>query len=385
MAVEVGNGSRVVISVRGAGLKGDPGSTPTTYLRSIAEVDDSDRIVVRDANGSAFYLGNVTAQDVGDGVVMLTITNRNGSVVRAAITGGDDIVVLQSPTIYLREDGQANPPIASQDDLTEANAFNSMAAIRAFMRKTLTKGGLTINVAGTFTAQGDVSPTSMNVNSVTVRGATTDPEVATFQSDGNSSGIVVGSGSVVIRDVTLRIADGDTVAGRVGGLAAAGGRANLRGSIRFTGNYDKTKPNRDGVSHLAYASQGSGDIDLTDCRLIFDMNSGHDLDSGFASYVGARFRIGAGQEYVFNSDVRVTQFFHIAQSSYAVGYVSPDPVPVFSGSGSIIATHLWGIRNGASLVFNGWNPLTHAAWPVASIVNSIAPYAIVGGQMGLDL
>lgn len=385
MAVEVGNGSRVVISVRGAGLKGDPGATPTTYLRSIAQVGDSERIVVRDAANIPFYLGNVTAEDVGDGVVMLTITNDDGSVVRAAIAGGDEIVVLQSPTIYLREDGQPNPPISSQDDLTEENAFNSVAAIRSFMRKTLTKGGLTINVAGTFSAQGDVSPTAMNVSAVTVRGDASDPSAATFASDGNSSGIVVGDGSVVIRDLTLRIADGDTVAGRVGGIAAAGGSANLRGTVRFTGNYDKTKANRDGNAHLAYASQGSGDVDTTNCRLVFDMNGGHDLDSAFACYDGARFRIGADQEFVFNSDVRTTQFFLVAQSSYAQGYTSPSPIPVFSGSGDIIATHLWRIRNGASLVWSGWNPLTHASWPMASIVNSIDPYAIVGGQMGLDL
>ena len=383
MAVEVGNGSRVVISVRGAGLKGDPGSTPTTYLRSIARVGDSERIVVRDAANTPFYLGNVTAEDMGDGVVMLTITNDDGSVVRAAIAGGDEIVVLQSPTIYLREDGQPNPPISSQDDLTEENAFISMAAIRNFMRKTLTQGTLTIDGRGTYEAAGDIGSTIMKASNVLVRGDSTNPALLTFVSSGNSSGIVNDGGNATIRDLTLRIADGDTVSGNVGGLRA-NAPVSFKGTIRFTGNYDQTKANRVAGAHLAFSS-GDGDLDMTTARLVFEMNGGHHIRYAFASFDGSRFRIGSGMEYVFNSNVKCDAFNVIGQSGYANAFTSPNPVPEFSGSGIINADYLWQIENLASLVFSGWNPLTHSEWPMTPIVNNIKPFCVVGGVMGQDL
>lgn len=384
MAVSIGNGSRVLLSVRGAGLKGDPGEIPAGYLKSIALVsEDSDRVVIRRDDNSAFYLGNVFAEDMGDGQVKLTITNRNGAVMEVAVAGGDEIVILNNPVVYLRAGGQANPPIKEQSDLTEANAFNSMQAIRNFMRKTLTQGTLTIDGRGTYEAAGDIGSTIMKASNVLIRGDSTNPDLLTFASSGNSSGIVNDGGTATIRDLTLRIADGDTVSGRVGGLRA-NAPVSFKGTIRFTGNYDQTKANRVAGAHLAFSS-GDGDLDMTTARLVFEMNGGHHIRYAFASFDGSRFRIGSGMEYVFNSNVKCDAFNVIGQSGYANAFTVPNPVPVFSGSGIINADYLWQIDNLASLVFSGWNPLTHSEWPMTPIANNIKPFCVVGGVMGQDL
>lgn len=384
MAVEVGNGSRVVISVRGAGLKGDPGEIPEGYLKEIRAVGASGRIRVLNDDDAAFYMGKVTAADKGDGLVEMEVVNPDGSTVKVAVQGGDDIVVLKNPTVFLRTGGSTNPPIVDQDDLTEDNAFNSMAAIRNFMRRTLTQGTLTIDGRGTYSASGDVSPAIMRASEVIVRGDETNPAALTFASSGNSVGIAVENGEVTVRDCTLRITDDETFSGRVGGLRVSGGRANLRGTIRFTGNYDRTKPDRVAGSYLAFAS-GTGDLDLTSCRLVFEMNSGHNILYPFAAVDGGRYRIGSNMEYVFNSNVRCSSFNFVGQSSYVQAYTNPNPIPVFSGSGNIIADYLWWINNLASMVYSGWNPLTNPGWPMGTITNRIADYCVIDGTMGKDL
>lgn len=91
MAVEVSNGSRVVIAVAGAGLKGDPGQDaemPASYVEDITL--DSGRYKVAFSDGTTLYMNRASASEDASGNYTLTVVGADGTSHSVTIPAASD-------------------------------------------------------------------------------------------------------------------------------------------------------------------------------------------------------------------------------------------------------------------------------------------------------
>lgn len=127
-----------------------------------------------------FNTGTQEVRAEVDGITY-TAVNADGSEVSWVSIVPEGMLFLQDPVIYLRQSGgTATPPIADQDDLTEANAFDSFSAIWTFLTTCIVQGTITIDARGSFNSTNFNLVDAANATLLTVRGDPTDESLLTF-------------------------------------------------------------------------------------------------------------------------------------------------------------------------------------------------------------
>lgn len=217
-----------------------------------------------------------------------------------AIEAPENIVILNNPVIYVSaQSGSANPPIETQSDLTPANAFNSFAAVRAFMNRTLTVGTVTLDCLGNFgVGGGNIGPAQFkNAQNIVIRGRNNNPNSATF-GWGFGGGapamaaFLITGGSVTFQNVTFEANNGEGT-----DYAAAIVPTNASASVTFSG-LTIWSGFRDGsaagrlASYLIRSQEGAQVSIASDSTFVFAMDAGSVLSSIIFMANNASFNIG---------------------------------------------------------------------------------------------
>lgn len=313
-----------------------------------------------------------------------------------AIEAPENLVVLNNPVIYLRETGSANPPIETQDDLTVANAFNSMNAIRNFLSRSLVVGTVTVDGRGSYEGgTGVVGPgTFKNAQNIVVRGDPNNPSALEFKRTNAVGSVAVasGGGNVTFRDMTVRV---DTTSGGVTGpttarnymiVAGSDTTLNLRGTIRFvgTGNTDHYP----GGALYGYGAQQRGVVNVNGAKLEFSMAPAHKFEYFIYAVDEGTVGFGANTVLDLQTTLIANNFIRINQGSTFNGYSYPDPPPAISGSGQLDVTNVFSVQNLAFIKSSSWDLIAGpgSGWPTVAPVNhQIADYSVWNGVMGMDL
>ncbi len=378
MAVEIGNGSRILVTVRGAGLKGPPGDdgadgeTPTVYLKSISREDGQPHVVTR-GDDSEYRIAHVSVAEVEDGVFEIEVVNEDGSAVRVAVAGGT--MLLVNPTIYLRQDtGSAAPPISEQADLTAANAFNNFENISAFLSKCLVAGNVTIDARGTFETTTFTPGLFASAPLITLTGNPSDPDDLTFEWARSASGPAGQDGVRAQLGVRLRLGNcrfhAKEAAPSCGAIIAdnPGSTIYLFGVIRYS-NDGGSAPGANAFLHIA----GTGSLITSEQSAVNAQPSVvHDIDLTGSPAMSAIFsasRNGSIQHFDARFEVANDITVGAVVSAYRDGVVeflegtAGNFETTIQGPGDFIGP-AFSVRNGGLLAFTR---IDAVAWGHSSI------------------
>lgn len=302
---------------------------------------------------------------------------------------GDDLVILNNPTFYIRENGASNPDITTQADLAH-NPFNSFSAVRTFIQRSYIVGSISINARGTYDDADTISAANMkNASSVTIYGDSSDVSALTLTmtpSDGVGTCINVDGVDVTLIDATLNIIQKDTKPGRYGAARVSDAVLYLRGNIRVTGTYSKDVGSQEASSAIFWSQKG-GNISTAESNIQFALGSSNLLTGAFWAVDGGTITPGPNSTLTFTNQLNVTAFWYIAQGSGVTAYMSNKPVPVMAGSAKINCTYVWRISNLATYVSSYFSEEFSASyWPTLNAyASSFSDYCVVNGAMGKDL
>ena len=318
------------------------------------------------------------------------ITNEWDAV---AIEAPENLVILNNPVIYIDADnGQANPPINTQADLTLANAFNSFSSVRTFMTRTLLVGNVTLDCRGDFSlpgrlGMGDISSTSFkNAAQITVRGNPTDPTVFKVPCGGTGGRATAVSsssgGTIVLRDFTLVALNEAT--GAIDGAGyffsiSGSGQFRINGTIRFEGFYDT---DRAGASDSSvFRMSGGGSVYVSyDTVLQFDFDAGTKLSDLFSVGTGGVLTIHSNVEAQIARDIRLDGVMFSLQSGGNVLMAGSPGREIpwhYSGLGKFITNFTLDIRD---LGIGNLAPNIYGARPASQLHDFGAVVAPGGAQ-----
>lgn len=309
---------------------------------------------------------------------------------------GEDLVVLNNPTIYIRQaTGSATPTIGSQADLTEANAFNNFTSMKTWLENTLVVGSITIDARGTFTAQGDIGSGSMkNAASITVHGDPNDPTQLVFDAYYNASTQQVGSalmctsgGVITVGDCELRCPaiSGATAAGIYSALRVLDGTLKTNGTVKLTGAVDASAAGINCDTCAVYASSSRAVLQLINTEFDFAYTAGHKLHRVFFAREGGSMSISGGLTFTFTQDVTADAVFEAQVACRVLGTLLPGTPPVFTSgvTGEITENCAFNLGAYAVYNYNGWLPLGAATWPFAgAAANIVHTTAVINGVIG---
>lgn len=317
MAVDIGNGSRVVVTVRGAGLKGDKGDTPGEYLKSVIR-ESSGRVLIEDDDGALFGISAIHASNAGEGAIALKITNMGGNVFHAVISGGEDYVFLNNPTFYVdADDGDDDVVITEQSDLNWAHAFQTFAGVKEFINRATIFGNITLRCRGVFAeGPGEIGPAQFKgAGKITIRGDN-DTNPAAFEIpvgrgfDGARLGIKVTGGEVTIRDCLFRFYNANDTSTRSTAVLADAGEAILAGRIRFEGFYNRDRVGASS-SYFGFVNNGAQLTIGANTRLIVATDTGAKIDQCFRALSGGGIIISGDVVMDIQSELDVNRFIYI--------------------------------------------------------------------------
>lgn len=307
------------------------------------------------------------ATQLDDTKVGVTVTNPDGTQVSFVVQGGDNVIILNNPVIYLRQDtGSASPPINKQSDLTVANAFNSFTAIQTFLQNAIIVGTVTINARGTFN---DISLTGSNMktSTVVINGDPANPDNLIFEGRA-ASGVRLSNVALTLRYANLRLFD-EVVSPYVASVISvnAGAQLNLLENIKFSGNYNIDRVNAGNASFIAATADsvvGFG----SDLRLILSVNGAMKITSLFRAGGGGIINIGTGLTVtITNSFFASTGWFRIgAMSAVNAAFTgAASDLPSITGTFKADVGALW-LGYVGQARWNGWaeNPFTTFDWHV---------------------
>ena len=278
------------------------------------------------------------------GVAVIHIYNHHaGEWEEVPVVTPEDVVILNNPVIYIRKDsGTANPPISEQADLTPANAFNSFAAVRTFMNRTLTVGTVTLDVRGNFdTPAGNIGPAQFkNAQTIIVRG---DPaDVTAFKLPvgktgvGSTIGIEVTGGYVQLRDCTGRFYDEAVVPGTALLMRVAqggGGEGAFAGRIRVEGSYNHDRANASASRFVQIENSGTFTVE-DDTIFELEMAAGAKISNAFRVQAGGAWIHGGDVTYeLINAPDYAASFLDVSAGATARSVFSIPNPPVMVGSG----------------------------------------------------
>lgn len=290
---------------------------------------------------------------------------------------GDDLVILNNPTFYIRQgSGSANPPIETQSDLTVANAFNSFEAMRIFISRTYIVGNVTIDARGTFDAENEPLTISSsylkNAGTVVLQGDPNNVGALRFRSgySGTTKNLTFADITAIVKDATFEMSRNVTSDGGVLSMITAtnGAQVIVRGNIRLAGN-PLVAPNVPPGSAFYSSGPGSsiaiGVNNEADCNVSVDFAAGSSL-----IYLGAAAAGGRLVQLTSRIDVRrnltVTGGVFSASngSSFAVNTAYVNGLayerPTFVGPGRFVTPH--SIRLSGLSVYEHYGP----RWPVGA-------------------
>lgn len=199
------------------------------------------RLVVDVDGGGGGEIGPyvVKVEERGPGVFVALMSD--GSEVGWTAEEYDpEFLYLINPTVYLDTvAGQTSPPIASQADLTPANAFRSWDNIFTFLDKTLVQGTLTVLAKGQTSGQITFNTSRLaGASSMELRAVDNNPATYTHMwgggSDGWQHGFLNDGISVLIGNVRMRGIGTSSWANAI--ETTNGGLTRLSGQITFDGN-----------------------------------------------------------------------------------------------------------------------------------------------------
>lgn len=262
---------------------------------------------------------------------------------QVAVVTPEDVVILNNPVIYIRKDsGTANPPISKQADLTPANAFNSFAAVRTFMKRTLTVGTVTLDVRGNFdTPAGDIGPAQFkNAQTIIVRG---DPaDVTAFKLPvgktgvGSTIGIEVTGGYVQLRDCTGRFYDEAVVPATALLMRVAqggGGEGAFAGRIRMEGSYNHDRANASAARFVQIENSGTFTVE-DDTIFELEMAAGAKISHAFRVQAGGAWIHGGDVTYeLINAPDYAASFLDVSAGATARSVFNIPNPPAMVGSG----------------------------------------------------
>ena len=318
------------------------------------------------------------------------ITNSWDSI---AVEAPENLVILNNPVIYIDADnGQANPPINTQADLTWANAFNSFGAVRTFMNRTLLVGNVTLDCRGDFSQPGRIgmgeisSPAFKNAAQITIRGNPTDPTVFKVPCGGTAGRATAissaGGGTVVLRDVTY-VSSNEAMAAvdGAGYFLSVSGTSEIRmtGTHRFEGFYDTARAGASGSSVFRMAGGGSIYVSY-DTVLQFDFDAGTRLGGLFSIGTGGDLTIHSNIEAQIARDIILTGYMFFAQAGSNVLMAGSPGREIpwhYSGLGKFITSYSIDIRD---LGIVNLSPVMYGARPVSQLWDFGAVVAPGGAQ-----
>lgn len=301
---------------------------------------------------------------------------------------GDDLIILNNPTFYIRTNGSSSPNIEKQSDLTVANAFDSFDSLKEFISRTYIVGYIRIDARGSY-KDVSISATSMkNASSVTIFGDENDATALTF---GISADADVGTGLLIsdvdstVKDCTFNLPNKDTLAGIYTGMRAHNCTVSLRGVVKVTGNFDKDSGSKL-TSGSMFCASGNGGVSVSRVELQFAMSDGHLLGSGFSTITGGSINLGGNTTLKFQNNLKAESLFYATTGCDIVAYMTNDPQPVISGNGNFTGTYIWNLANLSTYVSSYFpGQFSSSYWPMATYASNFADYSVVNGTMGKDL
>ena len=310
-----------------------------------------------------------------------------------AIEAPENLVILNNPVIYIDADnGQANPPINTQADLTLANAFNSFGAVRTFMNRTLLVGNVTLDCRGDFSLPGRAgmgeisSPSFKNAAQINIRGNPTDPTVFKVPCGGTGGRATamssVGGGTIALRDVTLvSLNEALAAVDGAGYFFNVSGASEIRinGTIRFEGFYDTARVGASGSSVFRMAGGGSTYVSY-DTVFQFDFDAGTRLADLFSIGTGGTLTIHSNVEAQIARDIVLTGYMFFAQAGSNVLMAGSPGREIpwhYSGLGKFITNYSIDIRD---LGVVNLSPVMYGARPVSQLHDFGAVIAPGGAQ-----
>lgn len=349
MAVNIAGVGRVLVSVIGAGLKGEPGSSPGGYVKDIVLMP-SGRYEVRDADDNPMgHISGIRAEPGDDGTLALFITNEDGTTFQAVITGGDDVVYLNNPVIYVNSvTGTPNPVIESQDDLTAGNAFDSFNSVRSFMNRSIIVGSVTLDCRGVFQHPGNFGPAQFkNAQYIKLRGDPADASAFEFhvgRSDGTAYGINCTGGTVEVRDFTARWFNeseqpGTAAAGIIND-SSVNGTILFGGKVSMLGNFRTDRADATGAM-LMKAFAGVVGL-MLDTTITINMASTSRLSQLISCNGGSRFTLNGNLEINIQSEIELAQSVIDMQSGSTLSSIITAPgiaAPNITGPARVISPY----------------------------------------------
>ena len=399
MAVDIGNGSRVVVTVRGAGLKGDKGDTPGEYLKAIRR-ETSGRVIIEDDDGVNFGISAIHASNAGEGAIELKITNIGGAVFTAVIAGGEDYIFLNNPTIYVdADDGNDAVVITEQSDLSWAKAFKTFDGVRAFVARSTIFGNITLQCRGVFAeGPGVMGPAQMKgAGRVVIRGDSANPQLFEIPVgrgyDGGRAGILVTGGEVVIRDCTFRFYNVNDASTRSACMSVSAGRGVLGGKIRLEGFYNN---DRAGASNsgIGYADNSAILEVEPETTFVIATDDNCKLHAGFRALSNGGIIIGGNTFFQIASELEFTSSLILINNGGSlrcnVSQTYPDPVG-FAGAQRFIAPYsvrfspistcefTWTDTTRAQFIEHHWGVIVSPGVPAIALVDALAAINNVAG------
>lgn len=362
---------------------------PQTQVRNTGPGTVGQRTYVADHFGT---YPNVTWRETwmerdGDIVTIHSWNPETNSWDAVAIEAPENLVILNNPVIYLRPGGSANPPINSQADLTEANAFNSMNAIRSFMNRTYVFGSVTIDGRGQMNG-GNIGPAQFkNAQNIVVRGDPANAASFSFES-ANTGGAAVSvtGGTVTFQDMTFRVRDEAVVPGRFGVVGnTRGGVAILRGNIRFVGTYDTDRP-QSAPAYLITAAGTSRSRIESGTSIVTNFDPGTSFNALFTAFEGGTLDIGNNLTIQHNTSFEVTNIIYIQAASYFLAHMGNGVPPVVTGQDVVTSGPSVRCANLSSTVASNWGVnmagFFEWDWGQDSGVGQLAELGVYGGDAG---
>lgn len=386
LTITAANGTSYVVSTEA--MANTDHITTVTYTAASGSTPAHYKATHSDAFSPAVTWYPAIAEVIDDTTVSVTLYNADGTEVTFGVQAAS--VILNNPTIYIRPTGSAHPNITKQADLTEANAFNSFAAVKAFIATSYIVGSITIDAKGEYTGSQVITATNMkNASSLTIRGDSADATALKLIVDTaadvgsclNADGI-----DVVLRDCTLHLPQKNTAAGRFGAALITNGTLWLNGTIRITGNFNAGTGTQNAANALFWAGTG-GSINNYGGKIEFALDGAHSFSACFRAADGGSIDVRSNSEFSFVKQLNVVSMYSIGQACDVTAYMTNQPVPVMSGTGKINCTYIWNFSNLATYISSYFaEEFSSSYWPtVNAYASRFADYCVINGAMGSTL